>query len=336
MAKNPLLLKAVAGLILTLPLFAVASDRDDCVRAALMQALQDVQREPPGFFARLRNFEANVQMGDRGSMRQLISDGIVRPASIEHLAVDLSDPRLQGSGVETTLLLSSSGDAVRIHQSPTIGQGRALLERNGRVYLVELGVERSAPVGSDSHSMRFQLPSHSGYQEGVEWSNLSDEARNHLTRAMGTRQVVAQNYRDATRTEAVPLRVRMPTGRVFTQVNEPAFQRLGISWRDENTGLVWSQAIEGNMDSERATAACANFGGRLPSISELGTWVSHLGRSNNQLNSLFPRDARFFWSSSHVFGSSYYYVRFMSGVSGETGGYDGYRNNYYHGARCVR
>ena len=218
MAKSPLNLKAALGLILVLPMTAIASDRADCLRAALRQVLHEA--------VRFRNFEGNVQMGDRGPMRQLINDGIVRAATIEHVPADLNDPRLKESNVETTLLLSPSGDAVRIHESPAIGQGRELLERNGSVYVVEVGVERSMQVGAESHGIRFQLPVHSSYQEGVEWSALSDEARSRLNRSLGTRQAVAGPYRGAAQIEVVPMRVRMPTGQVLPKWMIPHFEGL--------------------------------------------------------------------------------------------------------------
>lgn len=279
-----------------------------CATAVLGETLVTLRDKPPDFVERLvGNFGAQVQLGDRSTLRRLLGDRVVRNGSIEYLPQGTNDPRLSNPNAETILLISrTGGDVVRLTLSSEIGQGRALLRHGNRVYLITLeasrlsGMEGNGPV---QHRLRLSTESH--YQEGIEWSALTEQQRERINSEMGRRPLPAANYREAHQTVALPTRVLMPSGHVFTQVDEPAFRgqglKPGLSWRDESTGLIWSPAFEERMNWEEAKAACVRLGGRLPSIGEFRTWANHLGRNSGEAHHLFPRDTRRFWSSSRVF-----------------------------------
>lgn len=294
--------------------FAFAADPrdlDGCVSEVLSKNTAETEQRAPGLWTRTQyefNFRRHVRGGDRASMRSLIDDSIVKPGSIEYVSQGMKDPRLTRPGLETVTLVSSQGDAVRVILSPALGDDRAFIERAGRVYLVELGINRAAGNDSGVLGIRFHIPTTSHYQEGVEWAVLTDHAKERLNEALASRRVAPDHFR-VSGIEAVPLRVLMPTGHVFTQVEGPSVRTVtiegqtytlkpGLSMRDESTGRIWYPAIEEEMTLDQAKAACEALGGWLPTRPELESWVSHLGRTNHQLNDLFPQDNRIFWSAA--------------------------------------
>lgn len=314
----------ILGLMLLspFPVMAARGDFEHCV-----QALSAVR---PSRWAQRINFERHVQLGDRTAMSRLIDDGIISPGSIQYLRTGVSDPRLRGVGAKTTLLVSNSGDVVRVTQSAEVGQGRALVNHHDRVYEVELSIERITGGYPDPLRVDFQIPLASRYQQGLEWVTLSEETRMRLNLEMGYLEVASTNYREGGRRESVPLRVVMPTGKVFTQVDEPAFWSLERSLRDEQTGLIWSQAKE-KMIWIEAKRFCRDLGGYLPSLSQFRGWVRKMGGSDGQPNLLIS-DSLWsdFWSSSVNYNSRQPYVVSRCGHYGHS------RSNWTAWVWCVR
>lgn len=275
-------------------------NREACTTNVLTRVLEELRQDRPGFISRTWNFNSQVDLRDRTIMRELLDSGAVRPGSIQ--------------------ILSRAWEL-----SPEIGPGHALVRRNGRTYLVE------RTVNGEGNLVPFPAMASLEVLPIVSWNRLSETERARLNEP---EVVASSHYRAGGQTVFSPLAVVMPTGHVFTRVDDPRFRNLGVSWQDEETGLIWSSAFRDRMNWDQACEACRRQGGRLPSRAELERWVSHLGRNENRLlNPLFPRDTRWFWSSSvHPDVSDYAYG--MYGDSGYVGYYD--PRNDGKAVRCVR
>lgn len=335
------LIVAVVSFVLTASGAAGAnpqrSTQNECELIALGSESAILRDKPLGFLERaVGNFEAQVQLGDRSAFRKLLSDQIVREGSIEKISEGLNDPRLQSADAESVVLISKSGDLVKLTFTSEVGPTRAFLQHGSRVYLVTVLVERAVGVeGSAFVRRRLSLRPESDYQEGHEWSALTPEARLQLNHEIGSMPSGGAHYREAAKTETLPTRVLMPSGHAFTQFDEPQFrgQELGrgLSWRDESTGLIWSAASEESFTWENAMAACRKHGGRIPSLEELEEWVGHLGLDHGALNALFQTEARPFWSSSRV-GNQLWHAYFMDGATGATD----FRFSHYSAKKAFR
>lgn len=300
MAKTPCGLILGIGLLFSLNVVGVErQNHQPCLEPVLTDVQASANNPSLGFWARFRarfsNTDNKVRFKDRSTIKKLIKDGIIKPESIKYLG---TSPDLQGFSGENILLLSKTGDAIKITRSE-MDPSHALLQRQDRIYLVELNSAQATGRGrGDPLSVRFQIPVESEYQEGVKWKALSQEDKERLNKEFGNRRMAPANYRDGGQIEAVPIRVQMPTGKVFTQVDEPAFRDLGLSWRDEQTKLTWSQTLKEKMGIDRATAACKQLGARLPTSVEVSAWIKHVGEYGGRRYHLFPPDAQWYWSWS--------------------------------------
>ena len=138
---------------------------------------------------------------------------------------------------------------------------------------------------------------------------------------------------------AVGETVVMPTGARFARVSDPAFDALGPAWRDESTGLIWSERLPSKqINHEEATAFCRGHGARLPTRTEFEAWGRALGISRAVRNHLFPGVQAGNFLSSSV---SPYDSNLAFGFDGEYGHiiYEYYERSYssaYYAVRCVR
>lgn len=81
-------------------------------------------------------------------------------------------------------------------------------------------------------------------------------------------------------------------GGLFTRVDDGRFRDLGASWKDEDTGWVWSEHAGERMDFEKATEFCKKRGGQLPSREMFEELVGKRGHK------LFVQQNDLWWSSS--------------------------------------
>ena len=135
---------------------------------------------------------------------------------------------------------------------------------------------------------------------------------------------------------AVDETVVMPTGARFRRVSDPAFDALGPAWRDEATGLIWSErGPRDRMTHSEAEVHCRSLGARLPTKTEFEAWGRALGAGGGGLlNHLFPGAQQgYFWSSSvHADYDAYIFHGGIGDVY-----YDVSSSGYDHFAvRCVR
>lgn len=88
--------------------------------------------------------------------------------------------------------------------------------------------------------------------------------------------------------------VKTKSGAKFTRVKDKRFDHLGASWKDEDTGLIWSHGAGEKMNHADAIKFCKKLGGELPTKEILEALAGKKGQH------LFSDNANSYlwWSSS--------------------------------------
>lgn len=95
--------------------------------------------------------------------------------------------------------------------------------------------------------------------------------------------------------DRIGITVKTKSGGKFTRVNDRRFAHLGASWKDEETGLIWSHGAGQKMNQADAIKFCKELGGELPT-KEMFEALS--GKKGQNLFS--DNSNKYWWSSSPV------------------------------------